>query len=478
MDTSSGEPRSSLSNLFFEPLPLPSALAARIGLVLMIFGGGLLLLSPAVAYGRWGAHFGISASPLVFVICGVGLLFPGIMLRAISVEDLPTLGRQISTAYRGAAILLLNLIVVFATLDIGARVLYELREAFSAAPRTVLDPRSKSPYYRSKSWAPQYWREFAASRGNHYMPHVLWRRSPFHGETININEQGIRLTPGANCARGSFKVFAFGGSTMWGTGSPDWATIPAYLQSGIQALKKGPVCVVNFGESGFTSTQSVIELLVQLQAGEPPNAVIFFDGPNDVYVGYQSGRVDVTENHEQMAERFNRKGAGEKNPVIALLEKSKLSNLAVSMVNKLKPAPDRKTGLVTYQSLGVDPISLKDSLLRNYFSNYKIVEGIAQEYGFKFLFFWPPYIGVGEKPLTPDEQNLKHSVDPALVRLYLLTYRDVERLPEKPKNLIYLGHIFDGHEPLLWLDEVHVTPDGNRLIAERMLRTLKERGIL
>jgi len=478
MGTSSEEPRSSLSNLFFEPSALPSALVAKIGLVLMIFGGGLLLLSPAVAYGRLGGHFGISASPLVFVICGVGLLFPGMMLRAISVEDLPALGRQISTVYRGAAILLLNFIVVFATLDIGARVLYELRDAVSAAPRTVLDPRSKSPYYRSKSWAPQYWREFEASRANHYMPHVLWRRYPFHGETININEQGIRLTPGANCAPGSFKVFAFGGSTMWGTGSPDWATIPAYLQSGIQALKKGPVCVVNFGESGFTSTQSVIELLVQLQAGELPNAVIFFDGPNDVYVGYQSGRIDVTENHQQMAERFNRKGAGEKNPVIALLEKSKLSNLAVSLVNKLKPGPDRKTGPVTYQSLGVDPISLKNSLLRNYFSNYKIVEGIAQKYGFKFLFFWPPFIGVGEKPLTADEQNLKHAVDPALVRLYLLTYRDVERLPEKPKNLIYLGHIFDGHEPLLWLDEVHVTPDGNRLIAERMLRTLKERGIL
>lgn len=38
---------------------------------------------------------------------------------------------------------------------------------------------------------------------------------------------------------------------MWGTGSPDWGTIPAFLQSGLQALKGGPVCVVNFGESGW-----------------------------------------------------------------------------------------------------------------------------------------------------------------------------------------------------------------------------------
>lgn len=480
MDTSSEERRSSLSNPLglFEPTAVPPAVVAKIGVVLTIFGGGLLLFSPAVAYLRSVGHAGIKADPILFVVCGIGLLLPGLILRASTVEDLGSLGQQISAAYKGTGVFVLNVIVIFAFLDLGARVLYDLRDSFFAEPKTALDPRSKSPYYRSQSWAPQYWREFSASRASRYAPYVLWRRSPIRGETININEQGIRLTPGADCVAGSFKVFAFGGSTMWGTGSPDWATIPAYLQSGIQALKKGPVCVVNFGESGFTSTQSVIELLVQLQTGNIPNAVIFFDGPNDVYVAYQSGRADVTENHEQMAARFNRKEAGEKHPAIALLESSRLSNLAASVVRKLRPAGERKAALLTYESRGVDPTHLSNSVLHTYLSNYGIVDGIAQKYGFSFFFFWPPYIGVGKKPLTPDEENLKHNVDPALAKLYLLAYRDIEQFTSERKNLIYLGRIFDGHEPLLWLDEVHVTPDGNKLIAQRMLQTLKARGIL
>lgn len=479
MDTSSEE-RRSVSNMFgvFEPSGVPTAVVDKIGLVLMMFGSGLLLLSPAIAYLKWGRHGGISAPPILFVVSGIGLLLPGLMLRASTVEDLPSLGKQIVAAYRRVGIVILNFVVVFACMDLGARVLYELRDSFLTTPQSVLDPRSKSPYYRSQSWASQYWHEFAASRANRYEPHVLWRRSAIRGETINVNEQGIRLTPGANCVAGSFKVFAFGGSTMWGTGSPDWATIPAYLQSGIQALKDGPICVTNFGESGFTSTQSLIELLKQLHAGNIPNAVIFFDGPNDVYVGYQSGRVDVTENHEQMMERFNGKESGDKNPAIALLESSKLSQLAVSMVNKLKPGGDRKPALLTYQTRGVDPTHLNDALLNSYLSNYNIVEGIAQRYGFKSFFFWPPYIGAGTKPLTPDEKKLKHDLDPALARLYALAYRDIERFAQDRKNLIYLGHIFDNREELLWLDEVHVTPEGNKLIAQRMLEILKDGGVL
>jgi len=479
MNTSPEERRSHLPNAFgsFEAQGLPPAIITKVGLTLIIFGGGLILLSPAIAYLRLADHAGISANPLFLFFSGITLLFSGLVFRASTLEDVPSFGQRMSTAYKGLGILILNVVVVFVCLDLGVRVIYKLRESFFPAPKAVVDPRAKSPYYRSQPWAAQYWREFAASRTNRYKPHVLWRRAPTKGETINIDEQGIRVTPGADCKAGSFKLFAFGGSTMWGTGSPDWATIPAYLQSGIKMMKDGPVCVVNFGESGFTSTQSVIELLVQLQAGNVPDAAIFFDGPNDVYVAYQSGRADVTENNDQLAARFNRKEMGEKNPVIALLELSSLRKLAVSLVSKLRPEGQRAPKVLTYETKGVDPTNLSNSVVHTYLSNYNIVEGVAQRYGFKFLFFWPPYIGVGNKPLTPAELELKRAVDPALAKLYLLTYRDIERLAPKRKNLFYLGQIFDGHEPLLWLDEVHVTPVGNELIAQQMLQVLKARGV-
>ena len=76
-----------------------------------------------------------------------------------------------------------------------------------------------------------------------YYPYVGWRRAPFKGTTIEIDQNGIRVTPGADCSAKSFKVFTFGESSMWGTGSPDWGTIPAHLQRGLeQAETRAGLC--------------------------------------------------------------------------------------------------------------------------------------------------------------------------------------------------------------------------------------------
>jgi lysophospholipase L1-like esterase len=465
----------------FEALRLTPALMTKLGLTLIILGGGMILLSAATTYLRWAGQSDVRLHPVLSVLGGAALLFVGLLFRASTFEHVELLGQRVRALYKGLAILTLNVFVVFLCLEFGVRVLYKAREAiFPAPPQPVTDIRANSPYYRSQPWAAQFWREFIASRKSQYQPHVLWRRAPMAGQTINIDARGIRVTPGAECIAGSFKVFAFGGSNMWGTGSPDWATIPAYLQSGLKTLKHGPICVVNFGESGFTSTQGVIELMVQLQAGNIPDVTISFDGSNDIFAAYQSGRAGLNENNDQLAARFERREVPKKNPVIALLELSSLHDLAVSLVTKLRLRPEVPSApkIVTYATKGIDPANLADSIVQTYRGNYNIVGGLAQRYGFKSFFFWPPYIAVGKKALTPDEAELKHAVDPALTKLYLLAYRKIELLAPQQKNLLYLGGIFDGYEPLLWLDDVHVTPVGNKLIAQRMLQVIKDSGAL
>jgi lysophospholipase L1-like esterase len=462
-----------------EGLRITPPIMSKLGGILITFGGGMILLSAVTTYLRSTGHPVVNLHPIIAVLSGASLLLMGLLLRASTFENLQLLGQRMSALYKGLGILTLNVLIIFVGLDLGVRVLYEARESiFPPAPEPIPDIRANSPYYRTQPWAAQYWHEMIASRRNRYQPHVLWRRAPMKGQTINIDEQGIRVTPGAQCTAGSFKVFAFGGSTMWGTGSPDWATIPAYLQSGIKALKDGLVCVVNFGESGFTSTQGVIELMVQLQQGNIPDVTISFDGVNDIYVAYQSGRPGGNENDDQLAARFERREITKKNPFAALLELSSLHELAVSLVTKLRPEVASAPKVVTYETKGIDPTNLADSIVQTYRSNYNIVGSLAQRYGFKSFFFWPPYIAVGKKALTPDEVELKRAVDPALTKLYLLAYRKIELLAPQQKNLVYLGEIFDSYEPLLWLDDVHVTPEGNKLIAQRMLQVIKDNGAL
>ena len=91
---------------------------------------------------------------------------------------------------------------------------------------------------------------------------------------------------------------------MWGTGSPNWGTIPANLQKGLEKLRQGPVCVMNFAESAYVSTQDVIMLLMQLRSGNVPDLVLFYNIGGDIYSAYQSGRAGVPENLDQIAARF------------------------------------------------------------------------------------------------------------------------------------------------------------------------------
>jgi hypothetical protein len=382
--------------------------------------------------------------------------------------------RRWSSFYKAVAIITLNTVIFFACLELAAAFVAKVwKEPVKMTDEDL--PRAHTSYYASQAWAKQYWREFGLSRPQLYHAYVIWRRAPFKGQFININRDGIRLTPGAECSADSYKVFVFGGSTMWGTGSPDWGTIPAYLQADFTALRPGPVCVVNFAESAFVSTQGVIELIVQLQSGNVPDLVIFYDGVNDVYAAYQSGRP-THQNFNQIAAKIE-----SQNPPPSIVDGIKSTNsfrLLERLVAQLGQKPPHSQALVTYKTMGVDTATLSDSVVETYLNNYKVVDALAQEHGFRFFFFWQPVISIGHKPLTSEEQDMRRQMEPALIELYEAVYRRVRHVAEKYENLHYIAEIFDSIDSEIWIDDVHVTPVGNRLIAEKMFGVITGRNLL
>jgi hypothetical protein len=385
--------------------------------------------------------------------------------------------------YRAVAILVLNTLIVLACFELAARGVFKIASVISKPTEQLVgegNPREKVSYYSSHDWAARYWYEFRLSRTQRYYPYVGWRRVPFKGKTIEIDENGVRLTPGADCSARSFKVFTFGASEMWGTGSPDWDTIPANLQKGFEKLRQGPVCVMNFAESAYVSMQDIIMLLMQLRSGNVPDLVLFYNIGSDVYAAYQSGRAGVLQNIDQIAARFE--GRQEPSSFVdqlrstysyALIDKL-MGKLSIANPQQEEPTPRK---LVTYESMGIDVAKLSDLIVQDYLGNHEVVSGIAQEYGFKYVFFLPPRIFRGNKPLTPEEQEMKHRVESeaALYKLYTAVYQTIERESSKYQNLYSMVHIFDRYDSLVWIDEVHVTPIGNQLIAARMLDVIQAR---
>jgi lysophospholipase L1-like esterase len=384
-------------------------------------------------------------------------------------ESFSPLGRRIANSYKVVAIVTLNTLILFACFELAATLVAKNWKE----PQPIGDedkPRAHVSYYASQAWAKQYWEEFSLSRQQLYHPYVLWRRAPLKGDFVNINRDGIRLTPGAVCSANSYKVFAFGGSTMWGTGAPDWGTIPAYLQAGLTALLHQPVCVTNFGESAFVSTQGVIQLILALKSGNVPNLVIFYDGVNNIYAAYQSGRP-THQNFDHIATKLQ-KGEDPSPSLVGWIKSSNSFQLLERLMTKPSQKQQNSANLLTYKTMGISTATLTDSVVECYISDYEIVDALAQKYGFKFFFFWQPIIMVGDKPLTGEEQEMKRRREPALIELYESVYARVQHMAKKYENLYYIANIFDEYLPLVWIDEAHVTPVGNQMIAQKVLQVI------
>lgn len=428
---------------------------------LVIAGGGMFLVAfniDRLGYGKPGSF-------------GVGQLL--LALLALTVILIGLLGKRVFHLHRAVAIILLNTLLLIGFLELGSIIICRLG-FFPSSREQKLREYPDLPYYRNKNWSTQYWSEARRAENYRYEPYVTWSHLPFAGETININEEGIRHTPPALCRTNAYKIFTFGGSTMWGWGSPDWETIAAHLQNGLQARLKGPVCVTNFGEDGFVSTQSLILLLKQLQRGNLPDLVIFYDGVNDVYGAYETGQVGVHLSLKKISAKFEERG----NPLVKWFKNSRLFSLVERIVLESPPVRaeiSQKRELHNENWLDTD--RLVDSVTKIYLENYRIVGALAKEYNFRYFFFWQPHLAICGKELTQDEQKMRSELDEALVSLVGVSYDKVSAAVADHENLHYIAQVFDEKDIQIWTDAFgHVTPLGNKLIAQKMIDVITSRN--
>ncbi len=442
-----------------------SARRARSVLVLL---GLLLALGSLFAY-----ELGISASRGFSPGKAILLAFAAILL------SVGILGHRAPRLYVSACVLLVNSLVLLALVEVGWLVLARLRD-FLPRPETPL-PRAERtqyidrgredlPYFQQQDWAKTYWREYREAwdeRPREYRPYVIWRSDPFTGRTLNIDADGRRLTPGAECGPDSLTVFAVGGSTMWGTGVPDWGTIPAFIQTELSEKLDRPVCVLNLSEQAWVSTQEIIHLILELGGGHIPDAIIFYDGINDVYGAYQSGLPGAPQNLSTIEARFEQRP--ETSPIMQLAMKLK----SFRMLRKLVAADDDDRIRGTHQPFEVE--SLAEAVARVYMGNIETAKALADHHGFAVHFFWQPLLLIDKKPLTAEESAIKglaSGVYPGLVELYSATYQKMRGAAEEQSDLHDLVDIFAGETELVYIDPWHVTMEANQRLAREMIQQM------
>jgi len=340
--------------------------------------------------------------------------------------------------------------------------------------------RIKADTYSDSAWASKYYQEIEEiekGRTLRWQSYVYWRRRPRRGEYINIGPDGLRKTISAPRPEGAsppLKVFMFGGSTMWGLGAGDDSTIPSIFAE--EAKNKGINCeVVNFGQYAYVSTQEVIELTLQLQKGNIPDVVIFYDGVNDTFGGFQLSVPGLPHDEIRREKEF------------CLLERKELQSLAAqSAIRQLSTMRFlhgvlEKSGLrgdnvqpihLEYEKAISDKGALAHGVVGTYLNNIKLVQTLSQSYGFRSLFYWQPVIYTKRHLTEYERQSLELDVNyPGMKEFYLETYAVVQQSSaglNKKVAFHDMSSIFSDNREPIFVDFNHMGGKGNGFIARRM----------
>lgn len=335
-----------------------------------------------------------------------------------------------------------------------------------------LAPENSSAYGGAK-WVSELYKEQASRLAvpYTYVPFTVTGVPAWHGKYFNndAHPNGVwrrTVDPGGvRCEHNPISVWVFGGSTVYGTGVPDDATLPSYLLRRLNRDGQACVVVTNLGNESFVSTQELLWLIQLLKRGGRPDIVIFYDGFNDAHLGMQT--ADPSDTHYGIAQikaRAEGTVAGRFDFIHKLY-----SVRVIDAARQLFRHPTSLTSDVTR--------SRATSVLDNYQANHEIAAALGQTYHFRFYGFWQPMLFYGNKPLDNFERRITQ-LDASRnarfdARPVLAAYLEAGRRAPQSK-FIFLANVFDSAAEPLYIDEAHLGPRGNELAADAIAKYIED----
>lgn len=315
------------------------------------------------------------------------------------------------------------------------------------------------PNYAGVDWARTHFQEFAAL-SSRYISYIGWRREPYQGKTITLTgPYAQRATVGAaDSAKPS--VYFFGGSTMWGTGADDANTIPSLV------TQIGGYRSMNWGESAYTAHQSLVLLVQLLQGGHRPNVVVFYDGANDVAHKCRSELTPTSHAREGQIRSALAATKGENvyglrymaEPMLALA--GVISSRIALLTRRWR---SRSEGQFACHTDGARAQQIADNLIQD----WDVARRLVESYGGKF-------IGILQPVTYFSDTKLEHLELSDVERLqFQAVYPLIQKKMQGRPGLLDFTGVLDRKE-YLYFDFCHLSPNGNRYVAQRLVDVLAE----
>ncbi|MBN1818301.1 MAG: SGNH/GDSL hydrolase family protein [Sedimentisphaerales bacterium] len=343
------------------------------------------------------------------------------------------------------------------------------------------DWRLSVPQYRDKQWAAQFFSE--VSQSNHqteFAQHVGWIRRNFHGTYINIDSQGARKTwnQSDRPTNQDKIVFMFGGSTMFGLGARDDRTIASDFSRLLNEKQQESYFVYNFGQPAYIFFQELIKLIVLLHDGYRPHYVLFYNGANEIYGSYQSGKAGVYLNFEQIRHKVE----DEPSSAVGYFYRGFTRTIDSS---KIYQAIDRLSQQFERNSLREKAVRYSDQQLRilamevadDYGKSIQLLQKLSESYGFEYICFMQPLLCLEEEPiedisLLGDPSRIQ---DPAFRKLHHYVYEEMRT--RKFDRVVDISDTLQNRTTPIFYDFCHISEEGEALVAERLYKEFVSRTL-
>jgi hypothetical protein len=113
------------------------------------------------------------------------------------------------------------------------------------------------------------------------------------------------------------------------------------------------------------------------------------------------------------------------------------------------------------------------TVIDNYEANLNIASALSQVYRFKLYAFWQPMLLYGHKPLVPFEKQIAALDATGGQRVatasFMSAYHEAEQRATTA-GFVFLAGAFDATAEPVYIDEVHLGPRGNELLADTIAK--------
>lgn len=378
-----------------------------------------------------------------------------------------------------------GLLVVILVFEAVPNLWKRLSRRVRHGPAGKPDYRALADAYNGADWPVPYFVDIWNARID-WAPHVGGKLRPFSSTHFNIGDGGRRRTWNArsdNREEGALKIFAFGGSTMLGIGARDEWTVPSLLAK--KLTEAGwRVEVVNFGQPGYTASQSFIGFTEELTRGNVPTMAIFLDGLNEVIPAEQSGQAGMVFNSDKRSDEFNllqpwRRGDLLRHALQAVLVRTMRRYRVLEELLNTRAKPPSRSNMLSPEK--IEPLSRE--VVAHYINTLKFIRAIADANGVATLFFWQPSLFT-KRHLSNHEARYQNDGAPVpelrapLFRTIYETLKSDSDFRSMP-GAVDISGLFDESPEPYFIDPFHLVEKGTDVVADAMLphvvQILKER---